>query len=180
MGSAMMMTLLGALLAADAQAGMTVDGKPRVVFHAEGSPGFLTFDGKTSELTVEDDGTTLSFIVPMDTVETGLSLRDQHMRDNYVETAKYPNVVLKVAKADVSWPDSGKSKGEVKASFTAHGVDKPVTVTYTIKRSGEGYQVKASFPFDTQAHGMEIPVYAGVTIKPAMTADVDVDLVDAE
>ncbi|MEO0606037.1 MAG: YceI family protein, partial [Myxococcota bacterium] len=122
---------------------------------------------------------TIAFTVPMDTVETGISLRDQHMRDTYVETATYPTVVLAFAKADVTWPDAGSSEGKVQATFTAHGVEKSVPVAYTIKRSKETYKVKASFPFNTSEHGIEIPKYLGVTIKPAMTTDVTVDLVDA-
>ncbi len=175
----MMVWTLGALLAVDAVAGVTVAGRPKVVFHAQGSPGFLTFDGTTRELTVDDDGTTLTFTVPMDTVETGISLRDQHMRETYVQTDQHPNVVLKIAKADVTWPDSGEVEGKVKGTFEAHGVEKPVEVAYAIKRSKDAWRVKASFPFDTVSHGIEIPKYLGVTIDAAMTADVTVDLVDA-
>jgi len=171
--------LAGTLLAADAVAGVTIEGKPKVVFHAEGSPGFLTFDGVTRDLEVVDDGTTITFTVSIDTVQTGLSLRDQHMRDNYVETAKFPSATLAFARAAVTWPDSGRSSGEVEGAFTVHGVVRETTVEYTIKRSGEVFGVKASFAFDTSTHGIAIPEYMGVTIKPAMKADISVDLVDA-
>ncbi|MEN0067326.1 MAG: YceI family protein [Myxococcota bacterium] len=175
-----MMVLATSLLWTNvALAGTTIEGKPKVVFHAEGSPGFLTFDGTTRDLTLKDEGTTLVFTVPMDTVETGIGLRDQHMREKYVETATYPNVVLTLAKDHIQWPEAGTVNGEVTAKFEAHGVELDVPVKYSIKRSKDLYKIKASFPFDTTKHGIEIPTYLGVTIKPAMTADVTVDLRDA-
>lgn len=173
------MLAIGGLWSSEAFAGMEIAGKPKVVFHAEGSPGFLTFDGVTRHLTLADDGTSLTFTVPMDTVETGITLRDQHMRDNYVQTSQFPNVVLVVAKSSVTWPTDGGAQGTTQATFEAHGVKLEVPVAYDIKKTKTGYRVKASFPFDTTQHGIEIPKYLGVTIKPAMEAEVTVDLIDA-
>lgn len=175
----MIMLAAGAMLASPAFAGMTIDGKPKLAFHAEGSPGFLTFDGKTTEMSVTDDGTTLTFQVPVDTLDSGIALRDQHMRETYVQTANHPHATLKLAKSAVTFPDSGSADGKIKGTFNIHGVDREVEVTYSIKNAKGVYKVKASFPFNTVEHGIEIPKYLGVTIKPDMTADVAVDLVDA-
>ncbi|HHO53168.1 MAG TPA: YceI family protein [Deltaproteobacteria bacterium] len=165
--------------ATPALAGFTIEGKPKVTFNAEGSPGVLTFEGVTRELSLQDDGTNLVFSVPMDTVETGISLRDEHMRKTYVQTDQFPDAILSVARDQISWPTDGSSEGTVQGRFTVHGVERGVTVTYSIKLTKSGYRVKASFPFDTSSHGVEIPSYLGVTIKPAMEAEVTVDLVDA-
>lgn len=161
-----------------AHAGMTLGSKPRVAFDAEGSPGFLTFEGVTNQITLTEQDDKLVFTVPMDTVDTGISLRDDHMRRNYVHTDKFPNAVLALPKADITWPESGSSEGSVKGSFEVHGVSLEVTVTYDIKRTKDGYKVKASFPFNTEKHGIEIPVYLGVTIQPDMTANVNLVLID--
>lgn len=170
---------LGAVLLATPAAYATdLVGTPKVTFHAEGSPGVLTFDGVTRQLSLVDNGDTLVFTVPMDTVETGISLRDDHMRRNYVETETYPNAVLTLQKSAVTWPAAGakSSEGNLTAQFEAHGVSRDVTVAYTIKTTKDALRVKASFPFDTSSHGIAIPEYLGVTIKPAMVADVVVDL----
>ena len=168
------------LLAAPALAGPGIAGKPKVVFHAEGSPGFLTFDGVTRELAVTESGGNLVFTVPMNTVETGISLRDQHMRETYVQTARFPDVVLTVPKGEVQWPEEGgRSEGTVQATFEAHGVSLSVPVTYDIKSAKGTFKIKATFPFDTSAHGIAIPEYLGVTIKPAMQAEVNLELTGA-
>ncbi|MBX2799055.1 MAG: YceI family protein [Myxococcales bacterium] len=167
------------LASAPALAGLTIEGKPKVVFHAEGSPGVLTFDGVTKQINLADDGANLVFTVPIDTVQTGIELRDDHMRRNYVQTDQFPNVTLTLPRGEITWPESGDTEGSVTGTFNAHGVDRLVQVAYTIKKTKTGMRVKATFPFNTSDHGIEIPSYLGVTIKPDMTADVTVDLVDA-
>ena len=162
-----------------AWAGMTLK-KSKVVFNATGSPGFLTFEGVTKEATLTDDDGSLVFTVPMSSVDTGIALRDEHMRDTYVEVAQFPNAELKLTRAEVTWPEDGaKSSGELKGGFTAHGVTVEVPVTYSIKNAKGTYKISASFPFNTQELGIAIPSYLGVTIDPAMTADVSLELVDA-
>jgi len=162
-----------------AHAGMTASGKPKISFFATGSPGFLDIEGESSTLNVTDDGTRLTFSVPMTSVTTGIDLRDEHMNNEYVKVAQFPNATFSVAKADVKWPAAlGESAtGTIKATFNVHGVDRPVDVTYTAKKSKTGYRVTAKFDFDVASHGIAIPSYLGITVDPKMKADVTVDLV---
>ncbi|MEN0067185.1 MAG: YceI family protein [Myxococcota bacterium] len=169
---------LGLLLVGLTHAGsFKITGKPKVTFHAEGSPGFLTFEGITRSLTVQDDGDRLTFTVPMDTVKTGIELRDQHMREKYVQTAEFPNVELTLDRAAVDWPSAGaRTQGELTAQFVAHGVSRDVAVTYELREKKGQLEARAEFAFDTSEHGIDIPSYLGVTIKPAMRAEVVVIL----
>jgi hypothetical protein len=179
--------LFGAMLFASlgmssvAEAGMTIGGKPKVSFFAVGSPSFLNIEGDTTTMTLVDDGTKLTFSVPMATVDSGVALRDEHMNNNYIHIEQFPNVILAFNKADVSWPtDMGRSvQGTVKASFEVHGVPAPTDVTYTVTRTKTGYRVKGKFDYDCTQHGIHIESYMGVTIDPKMYATVTVDLVDA-
>ncbi|MDP2311014.1 MAG: YceI family protein [Pseudomonadota bacterium] len=163
-----------------AQAAMTVSGKPKVSFFAVGSPGFLDIEGVASVFTATDDGAKLTFVVPMASVESGISLRDDHMNNEYVKVAQFPNATLVLTKADVKWPAAvaESSTGTVKGTFNVHGVDQPVDIAYTVKKSKTGYRVNAKFPFDVTQHGIAIPSYLGITVDPKMNADVQVDLVD--
>lgn len=169
------------LLPAIALAGVSVTGKPKVAFFATGSPGFLDIEGTTSSITATDDGTTLTFTVPMSSVSTGISLRDGHMKDEYVQVATYPNATLSMTKSAVTWPTATgeKKTGSVSANFTVHGVTKPVTVSYTNAKTNAGYKVTAKFNFDVSQHGITIPSYLGVTVDPKMNAEVTMDLANA-
>ena len=168
------------LTPSSADAAMRVDGKPKVSFFGTGSPGFLDIEGVTNALTATDDGSKLVFSVPMTTVTTGIGMRDSHMNDRYVEVAQFPNAILTLAKADVTWPGTlgEEKKGTVSATFNIHGQDQPVNVAYAVKKSKTGFQVKANFNFDTVAAGIAIPSYLGVTVDSKMRAEVTADLVD--
>ncbi len=116
----------------------------------------------------------------MTTVDTGISMRDSHMNEHYVEVAKFPNAILTLAKTDVLWPATlgEEKKGTVKATFNIHGQDQAVNVAYAVKKSKTGFQIKANFNYDTAASGIAIPSYLGVTVDPKMRAEVTTDLVD--
>ncbi len=163
-----------------ASAALTVDGKPKVSFFATGSPGFLSIEGVTSTMTLADDGARLTFTVPMETVSSGIALRDEHMNKNYVQIDQYPNVVLDFAKAEVTWPTDGKAvEGTVNANVTFHGVTRPTVITYTITPTKSGFKVKGKFDYDVSQHGITIEPYMGVSFDHKMYATVVVDLVDA-
>ncbi len=173
---------LGLLLVAplSADAAVRVDGKPKVTFFGIGSPGFLDIEGVTNTMTAAEDAGKLVFTVPMSTVQTGISMRDSHMNEKYVEVAKFPNAILSFPKADVLWPATlgEEKKGTVKATFNIHGQDQAVNVAYAVKKSKTGFQVKANFNYDTSVAGIAIPSYLGVTVDPKMRAEVAVDLID--
>jgi polyisoprenoid-binding protein YceI len=162
-------------------AAYTLSGTPRVAFHAAGSPGFLDIEGVTSALEARDDGSTLSFVVGLDSVSTGISLRDQHMKNEYAQTAQFPEATLTLPRSAVQWPASqGESTtGVAAATFTAHGVSRPTDVRYTLKRGRAGTHVNADFALDVRRHGIAIPSYLGITVDPKMTATVSFDLADA-
>jgi polyisoprenoid-binding protein YceI len=164
-----------------AEAGtLKVEGKPKATFFAVGSPSFLNIEGTTTALQVADDGAKLTFTVPMSTVDSGVELRDQHMRDNYVQVAKFPNATIQLNKADIPWPAAGAkdAKGTVNGTFEVHGVTQPAAIQYQISKTGTGYRVKAKFNYDCNQHGIFIEDYMGVTIDPKMYAVVNVDLAD--
>jgi polyisoprenoid-binding protein YceI len=177
-----MRTLLLALLLlpTPALAGFTVTGKPKVDFYAVGNPGLLDIDGKSDQLSVSDDGTTVTFKLPMASVRTGIALRDHHMNEKYVEIATFPDVTLAFSRADVPWPtEVGQAaSGTVAAEFTAHGVARPTQVKYTVKKSKVGYRIHGEFPFDISQHGIVVPAYLGITVESAMRAEATVDVVE--
>jgi len=173
--------LLSLSLSTPAMAAFQVDGKPKVSFFAKGSPGALDIEGKSAELAISDDGTTLTCTVGLTHLYTGIELRDEHMRDKFLEVGTFPNATLSIARADLQLPtDLGQStQGTVQGSFTAHGVTKPVTISYSLKKSKTGYAVDASFDYNASDFGIAIPSYLGITIDPAQKIRARFDMIDA-
>jgi polyisoprenoid-binding protein YceI len=178
-------SLLGAALLASlalplsASAALKVTGTPKVSFFAEGTVGALDIEGKTNSLTLTDDGTKLVFSVPMNTVKTAIDTRDGHMLEA-IEATKFPNAILTVEKAGVQWgANAGEKKsGKVQGVFNAHGVDQPVTVTYTTTKTATGFTLNGKFNFNTAKAKIGEVSYLGVGVDENMRAEVTVDVID--
>lgn len=158
----------------------TLDGKSKITFHADGPAGFA-IDGASSEFSVSETPESMVFSVPVSAVSTGIDLRDEHMRD-YIEAERFPTVTLTIPKDQLTFPAEGqkKSAGIAQATFTLHGVDQPTKVKYAIKTEKQGVSWVAAFPFNTEAHGVVVPEYMGVTVDPAMSAQAKFTTVPAE
>ncbi|MFT5583819.1 MAG: polyisoprenoid-binding protein YceI [Cognaticolwellia sp.] len=157
-----------------------VEGKSKITFHADGPAGFA-IDGASSEFSVSETPESMVFTVPVSAVSTGIDLRDAHMR-NYVEAETFPTVTLTIPKDQLNFPAEGqkKSVGIAQGTFNMHGVDKPAKVKYAMKTEKKGVSWVASFGFNTEAHGIIVPEYMGVTADPAMSAQAKFTTVPAE
>jgi polyisoprenoid-binding protein YceI len=154
------------------QASMEAVGEPTASFDGKGPAGFK-LRGATHQLELKDDGKTLTLIVPLATLQTGIALRDQHMREKYLEVTKYPQVVLEVLWSSLQVPEDGRatqSTGTGKLSL--HGTVRPITFTYSAKRTGKAIQVSGTAPLDLRDYGISIPSYMGLTVKPDLVTAV--------
>lgn len=132
-----------------------------VSFLAVGPAG-LKINGVSTALETKDDGEFVIIRVPLDTLETGISLRDRHMKEKYLETQKFSHAELKVAKALLKEGRQQKGSG----TFTVHGVSKPINFVYEVVPAEGGMAVQGNFDINLKEHGIEVPSYLGVTVKP--------------
>jgi hypothetical protein len=157
---------LTALLSLPVLAAAQKKGDSSATFNAKGPAGFK-LEGKTSDLKLQDDGQMLRIIVPLANMKTGIDLRDQHMREKYLEVQKYPDAVLAVPWSEIKLPADGQSSSaKGKGKMTLHGQTKDVTFSYTVQRKGSDYQVTGNTPLNIKEFGIDIPSYLGVTVKP--------------
>jgi len=164
---------LALLLALPILAATKISGEPTAGFHGRG-PGGFSLEGKTHELKVEDDGSVLKFTVPLAGLQTGIGLRDRHMREKYLQVDKYPDAVLELPWSSVKLPSDGQtSDGTAPGKMTLHGKTQDVQVKYRITRTGNRYQVTGNVPVKITDYGIETPSYLGITVQP----DVDVSAI---
>ena len=128
--------------------------RPEVLFVAHGSLG-MRIEGKTPDLS-----------------ETGIELRDRHMREEVLEVERFPVARLRVAR--VRLPD-GDASGTAPAELTVHGQTHPVNVAFRVKPRS-GYDVTASFRMDLREYGMKPPTYLGIAVKPDVDVSADFHL----
>jgi len=102
-------------------------------------------------------------LVDLQTLETGIGIRDQHMRTKYLEVQRGPEFAnARVQNIRLERP-TGKTTFH--ATLTLHGQTKDVTGTADIKPYGDGYRLAAAFPVHVSEFGIPEPTYLGVGMK---------------
>lgn len=144
----------------------------RVKFTASASSG-LKIVGTGTDLRFDSKGGFLIFKVPLNAVSTRVAPRDRQMRDRYLEADTHPAVELKIAREALTIPKAdGIVESDAKANLTLHGKSRETIVHYALERRGESIKVSGSFRIDLRAHGIDIPVYRGVTVRPEVDVEV--------
>jgi len=133
----------------------------------------LTIEGKTEELHVTERGDKVVISVPLARLTTGISLRDKHMREKYLEVDKYPNAVLEVERSSLVFPADGATATKtVPGKLTLHGRTGPAAFRYSAVRDGELYRVAGAMRVNMARHGIEQPSFMGITVSEEVSVRV--------
>lgn len=101
------------------------------------------------------------------TIDTGIGLRNQHLRENYLEVAKGNGFDTAVI-SDIRFRDADGEAFAGRAAFTGtlllHGVKHAVEGTAEIDHQGLDRRVKAVFPLVLTDFGITPPEYLGVGV----------------
>ncbi len=159
-------------LSAPARAAERNLANARVKFTASVSSG-PKIVGTGTDLRFEAKGRSLIFKVPLTTVTTHKDARDKQLRDRYLEADTHPTVELQIAREALTIPKAdGVFEGDAQASLKLHGKSRATVVHYSVERRGESLKVSGSFRFDLRAHGIDIPTYRGITVRPEVDVEV--------
>jgi polyisoprenoid-binding protein YceI len=163
-------------IASEGHAAVSGASDAHVGFEASGPAG-LKITGTTTDLTASEDGGNVVLTVALANLTTGIGLRDQHMREKYLEVPKFPATTLVVARSALTVPPSGqKSAGDAPGTLTLHGQSRPVTVHYDSKGDGAGVVIHGTFHINMNDFGITVPSYLGVTVKPGVDVSADFKL----
>lgn len=145
----------------------------KVEFLAIGKPSFLKVKGvgttPKGSLTLEGDKTSGEFTFDLSSLDTGIALRNEHMKDKYLEVGKYPVATIRFQ--DV--PAKEGAEQTVPAEMELHGVKKPITLEATLKPDGEKKLASASFKFKLTDYQIEIPTHLGITIADEVSVTIE-------
>lgn len=97
------------------------------------------------------------FEVQLDGLDTGIGLRNRHMRENYLQTDKFPlaRYTGTVGKADSS--QGNACQVTTSGTFSIHGVDRPVTITGLVSKQGDHLRVTSGFDVKLTDYGIKVP-----------------------
>lgn len=146
-----------------------------VLVSVRGTAG-LNIEGVTHELGVAERGGELVFQVPLAGLDTGIRLRNRHMR-GYLDVTHFPEAELRVQRRKVVFPPQGKPvESSVEGTLTLHGISKPCSIRYRVEQARPGeYRVHGMTRIDIRDFGIDIPTW-GVSVDPNIGIQVDFSL----
>jgi polyisoprenoid-binding protein YceI len=117
--------------------------------------------------------------VNLRTLDTGIGLRNEHLRKTYLEVDNGPafevatlsGIVLQGVNAD-----GPEGKGSFTGSLTLHGLTKTVTGSVEIRRASAGLRVKATFPVRLPDFNIPKPRHLGIGVEDTVRVEVDFDI----
>lgn len=101
--------------------------------------------------------------VKLTTLQTGIAMRDRHLRSTYLEVEKgraYATAVLENIRVDKL-----DGKGTFRGTLTLHGRRREVVGTSVVQRKDDGVRVQAEFPVKIADFAIPEPTYLGVGVR---------------
>ena len=152
---------------------LTAPKDGEIAFKAIGHPSALKVIGKgsgpTGSLTLS--GSTLKgrFDAELSPLETGFELRDQHMKEKYLEVATFPKAALTLDENPLtaSLDQKGTSLQSIpfRGMLEFHGKKASVQGVTDLKRESENeIDLESKFTVKLSDFGISIPKWAGITM----------------
>ena len=159
------------------KASMNSPSEAAVLVSVRGTAG-LNIEGATHELGLSEREGDLVIEVPLANLDTGIGLRNRHMR-TYLDAAHFPVAELRVPRKAIDLPAPGKSvEADARGILTLHGVSKPCSIRYRVEQGRAGYRVHGTTRIDIRDFGIEVPTYLGVGVEPSVAIQVDFSVLD--
>jgi polyisoprenoid-binding protein YceI len=156
---------------------LTSQGVARVIFMARGPVG-LSFVGKSDQILLTEKDGVLVICVRLDSLSTGISFRDNHMRDRHLETEKYPLATLEVEKSQLQWPNAVPVSAKAKGKLTLHGVTRTVNITYQAHGTDKLAFIEGSMHVNMKIFKIETPVHLGMSVRPGVEISIKMAIAD--
>lgn len=178
-----MLILFSLPLSAAVKWSLDVDqGNGRVEFIAIGKPKALKIRGKgekpKGKITIENGKIVGDLSFDLSSLDTGISLRNRHLKEKYLEIGKFPKAELKLTKIDqiekiLSSEEIDLDSLPFEGILSLHGVKKPVSGKTCVEKKKQTIDLKAAFDIKIKDFDIAVPSYAGITVADNIKIEVD-------
>lgn len=144
-------------------------GKGKTEFLAIGNPGFLKIKGKGAapkgDLKISNGKLNGTLTVDLKSLDTGMSLRNKHMKEKYLKVKAFPEATLKIN--DYKIPQAWSLKNpelevqKIPATLMIQKESRPIVISAKINSKGK---IDSSFDIKISDFKIEIPSFMGVTV----------------
>jgi polyisoprenoid-binding protein YceI len=121
--------------------------------------------------------------VDLATIDTGIGLRNQHLREKYLEVSRgsgFDRAVLSEIRMSDAQSDEFQGQTGFSGTLLLHGTKKAVAGTAQIRRSGLEALVTATLPLTLTDFGIVPPEYLGVGVADRILVKVSLTTTRAE
>ena len=141
-----------------------------VEFSATGKPSMLKIHGESKALTgqfaIQGVDVSGDLQVLLDGFTTGMSVRDNHLKEKIFEVKKFDKATLKITKLTLPNAQAGTYKAlDFSGKLNFHGVDKDVTGKVDVTTSTSSLQFDATLEVNLTDFQIAPPEFMGMTIQ---------------
>ncbi len=113
------------------------------------------------------------FEVDLASIDTGIGLRNRHMREHYLETEKYPRAEYTGKLTSAEKQAETVYKVTTEGKMTIHGIENPFSAAGTVTVDGTALRVQVNFPIKLSDYKIEIPKIMFYKINETMEVQLD-------
>ena len=115
--------------------------------------------------------------VDLATLDTGIGLRNGHLRDDYLEVERGPEfrhaVLSDIALEEPLAARAGRGRTRFSAMLALRGVLREIEGEAELRRRDGGMRVEAVFPLSLEAFGVPPPRYLGIGVRDVVEVTVE-------
>lgn len=166
-----------------AQAALEIKSVPtqgKIQFEAVGRPSMVKIkghaEGPEGGFTVNKGIMSGEMKFALSTLDTGIDLRNDHMKEKYLEVAKFPHAKLTVKELQLpptwSLQNANLKNFPFKGTLQLHGVEKEISGVINVS---EKLKTEAQFEIKISDFKIDIPSYLGITVADTVKVQVSVN-----
>jgi polyisoprenoid-binding protein YceI len=148
-------------------------------FLAIGHPSAIRIEGKgeapEGELTVTEQGANLllsgELKLNLKSYDTGIGLRDKHMKEKYLEVDKFETAILKVEQLKIDktiLSQETETKIGFSGTLVLHGISKAVHGDIFVKKVNSQIQISSNFQIKLSDFNITVPSFAGIKVADSV------------
>ena len=107
-------------------------------------------------------------------LETGNTTRDGIMREDHLETDKFPVIDFVLKQAESATHESWGWKFNAKGTLTLHGVGREILLPVRARQDGDAVRLTAEIPLKMTDYRIRIPKFLFFTVEDQVVVSFDV------
>lgn len=142
--------------------------------------GYVRLETQRLAPSARQSGSRLFLEVDLAGLDTGIGLRNRHMRDNYLDVRRYPYATFEGRIHAVDEAPGPSFTVISRGVFTIHGVARDRLLTCTVTPEGGGYRARCAFEVLLSDHAIPIPRLMFLRLANEIRVELDFTVRPAE